>query len=95
MGLLYTRALNESFMPWLAGALSDASSSKYRRRFWILLSTVALVVSTITLAYCIELASFFVDIFGVGNGDWTERRDQLVGDLFVHARVLITQECPN
>ncbi|KAF8974437.1 hypothetical protein BDZ97DRAFT_1646725 [Flammula alnicola] len=60
------------------GALSDASSSKYRRRFWIVISTVALVISTITLAYCNELAAFFVDLFGVGAGDWTERRNDLL-----------------
>lgn len=72
-------------MPWLAGALSDASSSKYRRRFWILLSTIALVISTFTLAYCRELASFFVDLFGAHGGDWTERRAQLVSEIMFAA----------
>jgi len=56
------------------GALSDASTSKYRRRFWIGVSTIALVVSTLVLAYCVELANFFVDLLAVGAGDWTERR---------------------
>lgn len=58
----------------ISGALSDSSSSKYRRRFWIILSTVALVISTFTLAYCKELAEFFVDFIGVGVGDWAEKR---------------------
>ncbi|KDR83615.1 hypothetical protein GALMADRAFT_235899 [Galerina marginata CBS 339.88] len=62
----------------LIGALSDASTSKYRRRFWIGVSTIALVVSTITLAYCQELSQFFVDLLGVGDGDWTERRNIIV-----------------
>ena len=62
----------------ISGALSDASSSKYRRRFWIVLSTVALVVSTLTLAYCQNLANFFVDLAGVGPGDWSEQRGDLV-----------------
>ncbi|KAF8205098.1 hypothetical protein BJ912DRAFT_940249 [Pholiota molesta] len=60
------------------GALSDASSSKYRRRFWIFLSTIALVLSTLTLAYCREIAAFCVDLVGIGDGDWTERRNKLV-----------------
>lgn len=59
------------------GALSDASSSKYRRRFWIVLSTTALVISTFTLAYCQDLANFFVDLAGVGPGDWSEQRGEL------------------
>ncbi|KAF4619598.1 hypothetical protein D9613_005337 [Agrocybe pediades] len=62
----------------LIGALSDASSSKYRRRFWIVISTVALVISTFTLAYCQELAAFFVDLLAVGAGDWTERRNVIL-----------------
>lgn len=67
----------EIFMP-RSGALSDSSTSKYRRRFWIILSTVALVISTLTLAYCEELAAFFVDLIGVGAGDWDERRNKQV-----------------
>ncbi|KAH9482373.1 General alpha-glucoside permease [Psilocybe cubensis] len=62
----------------LIGALSDASSSKYRRRFWIGLSTVALVISTLTLAYCQEIAAFCVDVLGVGAGDWAERRQNVL-----------------
>ena len=62
----------------LAGAISDSSTSKYRRRFWIASSTAALVFSTITLAYCQVLAAFFVDLFGVGAGDWDEARNHRV-----------------
>lgn len=61
------------------GAVSDSSTSKYRRRYWIALSTVALVVSTLALAYCQELADFVVDIFAVGAGDWDEKRKSWVG----------------
>ncbi|KAF8914024.1 hypothetical protein CPB84DRAFT_46546 [Gymnopilus junonius] len=46
----------------------------YRRRFWIGVSTIALVLSTLVLAYCVELANFVVDLLAVGAGDWTERR---------------------
>ncbi|KAJ7228529.1 hypothetical protein GGX14DRAFT_530297 [Mycena pura] len=56
------------------GAISDSSTSKYRRRYWIFISTIALVVSTFTLAYCEALAQFLVDIFSVGAGDWDEGR---------------------
>ncbi|KAI0347164.1 MFS general substrate transporter [Trametopsis cervina] len=52
------------------GAISDASRSKYRRRYWVVLSTIVLVVSTFTLAYCQDLAAFFVDLFGGGKGSW-------------------------
>lgn len=61
--------------------MSDSSSSKYRRRFWIVLSSLALVVSTFTLAYCRGLAAVFVDVFGVGAGDWDEERNRLVGRI--------------
>ncbi|KAF5387983.1 hypothetical protein D9615_000522 [Tricholomella constricta] len=58
------------------GALSDSSTSKYRRRYWIFLSTIALVISTFTLAYCQELAAILVDLFGAGEGDWDDVRKQ-------------------
>ncbi|KAG2095085.1 MFS general substrate transporter [Suillus discolor] len=58
----------------LIGAISDSSTSKYRRRYWVVLSTSALVVSTLALAYCQNIAGFFVDIFGGGAGDWDPER---------------------
>ncbi|KAF8165226.1 major facilitator superfamily domain-containing protein [Crassisporium funariophilum] len=67
----------------IIGALSDSSSSKYRRRFWIMLSTAALVISTLTLAYCKELAAFFVDLAAVGDGDWTEKRADRVSSTSI------------
>jgi solute carrier family 45, member 1/2/4 len=33
-------------------------------------STVVLVISTFTLAYCQDIAAFFVDLFGGGKGSW-------------------------
>ncbi|EAU84891.2 hypothetical protein CC1G_00410 [Coprinopsis cinerea okayama7 len=60
------------------GALSDSSTSKYRRRFWIVLSTVALVLSTLVLAYCEPLAAVVVDLLAVGQGDWDDRRNKIV-----------------
>ncbi|KAG1771731.1 hypothetical protein EDD22DRAFT_1024269 [Suillus occidentalis] len=40
----------------------------------MVLSTDALVVSTLALAYCQNIAGFFVDIFGGGAGDWDPKR---------------------
>ncbi|KAJ7283901.1 hypothetical protein C8J57DRAFT_1293895 [Mycena rebaudengoi] len=51
------------------GAISDSSTSKYRRRFWIILSTVALVISTLVLAYCEDLAALFIKPFSVGDDE--------------------------
>ena len=37
-----------------------------------------LVVSTLTIAYCREIASFFVDIFGGGAGSWDPKNRKTV-----------------
>ncbi|KAK0191134.1 hypothetical protein F5146DRAFT_1137928 [Armillaria mellea] len=63
------------------GAISDSSTSKYRRRFWIISSTVVLVLTTFVLAYCEAIAAFFVDLFGVGAGDWDEQRNIQVANV--------------
>jgi len=60
----------------LIGAISDASSSKYRRRYWVVTSTVVLMVSTVILAYCKDIAGFLVDLFGVGEGSWDPQRNK-------------------
>ncbi|KAJ3869435.1 major facilitator superfamily domain-containing protein [Lentinula novae-zelandiae] len=65
------------------GAVSDSSTSKYRRRYWIILATVVLVVSTLVLAYCEALAAFFVDLFQVGAGDWDEKRTTRVANTAI------------
>ncbi|RPD67263.1 MFS general substrate transporter [Lentinus tigrinus ALCF2SS1-7] len=65
------------------GAISDASTSKYRRRFWIVLSTFALVISTLTLAYCREIATFFVDLLGSSAGSWDPKYIKAVQDTAI------------
>ncbi|KAK0498608.1 hypothetical protein EDD18DRAFT_1158376 [Armillaria luteobubalina] len=65
------------------GAISDSSTSKYRRRFWIISSTVVLVLTTLVLAYCEAIAAFFVDLFGVGAGDWDEQRNIQVANVAI------------
>jgi len=64
------------------GALSDSSSSKYRRRFWIVLSTIALVFSAITLAFCQELAKFFVNLFETSE-DWTDKHNNRIDNTAI------------
>ncbi|KAF7433062.1 hypothetical protein PC9H_005008 [Pleurotus ostreatus] len=72
----------------LIGAISDSSPSKYRRRYWIMLSTFVLVISTFTLAYCESFAAFFVDLFGVGDGSWDERRNNRVNGTAIGIAVV-------
>ncbi|KIK37654.1 hypothetical protein CY34DRAFT_92369 [Suillus luteus UH-Slu-Lm8-n1] len=67
----------------LIGAISDSSTSKYRRRYWVVLSTGALVVSTLALAYCQNIAGFFVDIFGGGAGDWDPKRTKQAANVAI------------
>lgn len=41
-------------------------------------STIVLVISTLTLAYCREIAAFFVDLFGYGGGSWDPKYSKTV-----------------
>ncbi|KAI0036808.1 MFS general substrate transporter [Vararia minispora EC-137] len=59
----------------IIGAISDSSTSKYRRRYWVVTSTIVLCLSMLILAYCEELASAFVDLFRGGEGDWDPERN--------------------
>ncbi|GJJ07487.1 hypothetical protein Clacol_001689 [Clathrus columnatus] len=60
----------------LIGAISDSTTSKYRRRFWITWSTVVLVISCLALAYAHNIASVLVDVFRGGAGDWDPKRNE-------------------
>ncbi|KAG8849514.1 hypothetical protein FRB91_009834, partial [Serendipita sp. 411] len=66
----------------LIGAISDASTSAYRRRFWIWLATAALVISTLVLAYVEAIASFLVDMFSHME-DWNPDRKKKVSHLAI------------
>jgi len=72
----------------LIGAISDSSASKYRRRYWIATSTVVLVLATLSLAFCQGIASFFVDFFGGGAGDWDPQRIKLVANTAIFIAVV-------
>ncbi|GAA5955707.1 hypothetical protein JCM3765_001827 [Sporobolomyces pararoseus] len=56
----------------LVGALSDASTSKYRRRFYIALSALLIIVSTLVVAFAKEISSVFCSLGGIG--DWDPER---------------------
>ncbi|KAH8999258.1 MFS general substrate transporter [Lactarius akahatsu] len=70
------------------GAISDSSTSKYRRRYWITLSTVVLVVSTLTLAYCQDIASLFVDVLRTGAGDWDPKQRKQASNVAIGLAVI-------
>ncbi|KAG8935535.1 hypothetical protein FRC02_007679 [Tulasnella sp. 418] len=54
----------------LIGAISDSSSSRYRRRYWVITSTVVLLFATLGLAYAQAIAAVLVDLFGSNQGRW-------------------------
>lgn len=58
----------------LIGAMSDNSSSRYRRRRWVVYTSIFIVTSTLILAFAGELAAWLVDLFNSGAGDWDPKR---------------------
>lgn len=58
----------------IIGALSDNSSSKYRRRRWVVYATVLIVIATLILAFASELATWIVNLLNIGEGDWDPTR---------------------
>ncbi|CAG7848446.1 SubName: Full=Related to General alpha-glucoside permease {ECO:0000313/EMBL:CCA71223.1} [Serendipita indica DSM 11827] len=71
----------------LIGAISDSSTSAYRRRFWIWLAAGSLVVVTIVLAYVEPIASFLVDMF-THMEDWNPGRRKKVSNLAIIIAVI-------
>lgn len=59
----------------ITGALSDRSTSQYRRRFFIVLSALLVIVSTLVVAYAHALASILASLSGLGDWD-PESREQ-------------------
>lgn len=62
----------------LIGAVSDSSTSRYRRRYWIVTATMLLVFSGLGLAFTEPIAKALVDLFGGGQGDWDPKSQRLV-----------------
>lgn len=65
----------------VAGAISDSSTSKYRRRKWVVWSTGFVALSLVILSYVEWIAATLVDVFGIGAGDWDPQRVQAVSTL--------------
>lgn len=59
----------------IIGALSDNSSSRYRRRRWVVYTTVLITLSALMLAFASEIATGLVDLFNRGQGDWDPKRN--------------------
>ncbi|KAI6134965.1 MFS general substrate transporter [Pisolithus croceorrhizus] len=72
----------------LIGAISDSSTSKYRRRYWICLSTAALVAAILGLAYCESMAGLLVDLYGGGFGDWDPERGKQATNVAIAIAVV-------
>ena len=62
----------------LLGAISDSSRSRYRRRYWVVTSTIALVISTLVLAYCKEIAAIFVSRTGSQPSNDAYAKDKVI-----------------
>ncbi|ORX36430.1 major facilitator superfamily domain-containing protein [Kockovaella imperatae] len=62
----------------LIGAISDSSNSRYRRRYWIVMATILLVLSGLGLAFTQPIAATLVAIFGGGQGSWDPKTANLV-----------------
>ncbi|GAA5874856.1 hypothetical protein JCM1840_003904 [Sporobolomyces johnsonii] len=60
----------------LVGALSDSSHSRYRRRFYIVVSAFLIVVSTLFVAYARELSDFICSLSGLGDWDPSQKERQ-------------------
>jgi solute carrier family 45 protein 1/2/4 len=45
------------------GAVSDSSTSKYRRRYWVAMSTLVLFFAAVGLAFAIPISETFVSFF--------------------------------
>lgn len=71
----------------LIGAISDSSTSGYRRRFWIWTATCALVFATFLLAYVEPISSFIVDMF-THTEDWNPDRHKKVQRLAIGIAVV-------
>ena len=58
----------------IVGAISDSSTSPYRRRQFILLSTLLIIVSTLCVAYARQIASVISSVAGLG--DWDPKEEE-------------------
>lgn len=60
------------------GSISDASTSSFRRRYYMLFSTAFIFTSTLTLAFSQPIAEVIIDFLNLGLGDWDPVRQSHV-----------------
>lgn len=70
------------------GALSDSSRSRYRRRGYIIGSSLFLLLSTIGVAFAKPLASLWISIWGSGIGDWDPLKSSLIQSAAIKIAVI-------
>ena len=70
------------------GSLSDSSTSRYRRRKYIVGSALMVAVGTCTIAFSAPIAAVLLDSLGVGYGDWDPVRKERVALLVQTLSVL-------
>lgn len=77
----------------LIGAISDSSTSKYRRRYWVVTSTIVLAISAVALAYAEVIAGFLVDLLGTdearGGPRWKQQTKNTAIGLAVFSFYLL------
>ncbi|CEH13332.1 Sucrose transporter and related proteins [Ceraceosorus bombacis] len=62
----------------LVGSMSDRSTSRFRRRKYMLSAALVLSLSTLLVAFSRPLSELLADITGVGMGDWDPTREKTV-----------------
>lgn len=85
-GLVWIAApLSGLIMQPVLGALSDSSTSRYRRRKYMALSTLLVALATCLIAYSEPLSVLVLHLAGLGLGDWDpvrHRRVQMLTHIF-------------
>lgn len=81
----------------LIGAISDASLSKYRRRYWIVSSAIVLIVAGLLLAFVEPIGRFVVQLFKGSVAEVDHKRAKLVRTtpIVVDRQRLICAHCRN
>jgi solute carrier family 45, member 1/2/4 len=69
----------------LIGSISDTSSSAWRRRKFIIISSILVIISVLICAYAQPLARLFVDlsVIGGGSGDWDPKKENRIEVLAI------------
>lgn len=70
----------------LVGALSDATTSRYRRRAYIAISATLVILSTLVVAWARAIASVLCSLDGLG--DWDPSRSQAITNATIAIAVL-------